>query len=171
MRLSASSIALVIMTVLVSGASSKTYYKICNKNSGKCLTPKGSSTGTVDLVQQPYNAADTQLWDVTASPDGNYLNFKSLATKSTKCVGLSGGSQEAITPAIQAPCDKKPNQDWNFSGDDYNSLTLLSRGSNFKYCLGVSGASKSNGAAVEQFKCDGKVNQKWAFTKVEVTNA
>jgi hypothetical protein len=70
MRFSASSIALVMATVLVSGASAKTYYRICNKNSGKCLTPKGFSTGTVDMVQQPYDAKDTQLWDVTASPDG-----------------------------------------------------------------------------------------------------
>jgi hypothetical protein len=175
--------ASIIAAVLIGGiaavaapataqAASVTVYRICNNNSTKCLQPQGNSTGTVNVVQQTQNTSNLfQLWLVSFS--GDYLKWTNYGTKNAtgvnKCLGVSGGSQQAIAATIQATCDGTSNQQWFQDGSVATNLRFKNRGSNNTYCLGIDGASKSNGARAMQFKCDGKVNQNWTLKKVIIT--
>jgi hypothetical protein len=142
------------------------YYKIINKNSGKCLDVSGSSTADGANVQQwEYVGGDHQKWKLEAVGDGYH---KICAKHSGKCLSIEDGGTYDGANVVQKPYyGYDTDQNWRLehvsdSGGNYKIINNRS-----SKCLNVSDNSTANGANVWQWDWWNKGNQKWKLVPVE----
>lgn len=127
------------------------------------------NTPTLPYYFHP-RTGNTRLW--IGTPQKNVFTAGSggifIDKKSSKCIGVAGGSTASNTDLRQYHCDVRrqstDNQYWS----------LIDRGSGFfsikngksGLCIGVDGASTASGARIAQYACDGATNQSWKFVSV-----
>ena len=89
-----------------------TYYQLKNANSHLCLAlaDNGSVDNGTSLVQWQCNGASDQYWHFYPRHSQGPWEFHNL--RSTKCVGLGGGSTAPDATVIEWGCDGSPNQAW-----------------------------------------------------------
>ena len=93
-----------------------------------------------------------------AASAGSVLFYPLHNYNSDLCLGISGGTATAGSPAIQWTCNLSKTQSWGFpptSNGYVNAVNL------YNMCLDVNGASKAAGASVIQWYCNGGANQQW----------
>jgi hypothetical protein len=135
-----------------------TAYKVCNRNSGKCLDVYHASTSDrAQLIQYHYTGADNQRWIINQiSP----LNYRFSNVHSGLVLDIAGKSPADGTNLIQYPYNGGPNQMWSFTptGDGYYKF---SAGSNPAASLDVPGASMVDATFIEQWTWTGALSQQW----------
>ena len=94
-----------------------TPYKICNKQSGSCLSvSSGSTANNAPIVEAPYAAAASQKWMITQISPQKYkvINLNSAKALDKASRQLSKGQNIGSTDAVQETYKGAPDQLWSF---------------------------------------------------------
>ena len=140
-----------------------TNYKVCSRNSGKCLDVWNASTADgAQLVQYSLNGGNNQKWRITQVSPGHYT-FRNV--RSNKFLDISGASTGNGVPLIQWPATGSANQQWSFTptGDGYFKF---SPGSQPAASLDVKNGSTADGTTVVQWAWSGASWQQWSILPV-----
>jgi len=138
------------------------YYKIVNRNSGKCLDVESSSEEEGGNIHQwEYHGHDNQKWKLV--PAGGAC-YEIINVNSGKCLDVKGKSKETGANIHQWECHGHDNQKWKLEpvGDGYYKITNVNSGK----CVDVQGGSKDDGANIHQWEYKGHSNQKWRIEPV-----
>jgi hypothetical protein len=136
-------------------------YKVCNRNSGKCLDIESASMSDyAKVVQNTYSSAVNQKWRITQVSPGKY-NFKNV--KSGKLLDVLGGSTSNGAAMIQYAPNGGTNQQWSFTptGDGYYKFSPASRPS---ASIELSNGTTASNAVVQQWGWTGTAWQQWNIT-------
>jgi hypothetical protein len=94
-----------------------TPYKICNKQSGSCLSvASGSTADDAPIVEAPYAAAASQKWIVTQIAPQKYkvINLNSAKALDKASSPSTRGGSNGGTGVVQEPYKGTPDQLWSF---------------------------------------------------------
>ncbi len=152
------------VSVVNPSASSSTYSKIVNRNSGLVLDISGGSTSNNGLVvQNTWTGATSQQWQLVANSDGSY---KLVNRNSGKVLDSPGNSATQGTQLDQYTDTNSANQWWKLvstgSGSSYSYIVNDKNG----LYADVNGRSTAAGAEVIQYASDGGTNQQWSIVGV-----
>lgn len=145
-----------------SSSSRTVYYKIVNKNSGKCLTPYGfgASNGT-KIVQASYEANTGQQWYLVDCGNGYYMiknRYSGLV------MDITGKSTSSGAYNILYSQSGNTNQQFAISDLSGGYGTITNRNSGL--VLDISGKSTANNAYCIQYTNNGGSNQLFQFVQV-----
>lgn len=130
---------------------------IVSGSSGLCIDVfEGSVADRVKIVQSKCTDARSQQFSFDPDSGG----YRIIASHSSKCLGVGGGSLTSGAIIEQQPCKKgSPSQIWQVSGSGSSRrLKVL----HTDYCLSVSEGSVADGAHVIQYPCvAGEPNELW----------
>lgn len=153
---------LLLATILLAAwvaegeASAQSYFRLQNKNSGRCLGVNGASTAQNALLSQfTCDSGAGQYW-IYDHPDSGFPRIRNL--NSQMCIDIPGGNLNPGVQLQQFPCHTGPNQRFSFSLYGW-WFGIVSQRSGL--CLNVSGASTANGAPVVQSACGPADSQLW----------
>jgi alpha-L-fucosidase len=138
------------------------YYRIINRNSGKCIDVTGSSTADgAQIVQWTYNGGNNQQWQII-DVGGGY--FRITNRNSGKSLDVNAQSTEDGAQLIQWPYGGGNNQQWQLVdvGGGYYEIVCK----NSSKCADVTGASTADGAQIIQWTYAGGNNQQWQIIKM-----
>lgn len=140
---------------------------IVAQHSSKCLDVRGGPQATQDgaLIEQwGCTGQPNQAW--TLNDRGNQ-QYELVASNSSKCVEVIGGSTERGAGIHQATCSGAPAQLWQLRSKSANVYEIVNVPSG--RCLDVIGGptATADGALTELWDCTGAANQAWALTPPE----
>jgi alpha-L-fucosidase len=133
------------------------YYRIINRNSGKCLDVSGNGTGDgVNVDQWTSNGGQNQQWSFVAQTGGYY---EIIARNSGKALEVGGNST----------ADGGNVQQWTWIGANSQQWSLVNLGSgyyeivnrNSGKVLDVVGNGTADGVNVDQWTWNSGNNQQW----------
>jgi len=137
-----------------------TNYKVCSRNSGKCLDVSHASLSDyAQPIQFGFRGGDNQKWRITQVSPGKY-NFKNF--KSGKFLDINGGWSGNGAQLIQYSATGGVNQQWSFTptGDGFFKF---SPGSQPGASLDVVQGSTADAALVQQWTWTGSPWQQWSI--------
>ena len=137
-----------------------TDYKVCNRNSGKCLdVTQGSTENFAQLIQYHDTGRSNQHWRINQIRPGNY---RFLNVNSGKALDINNSNKANGAQLIQYTYSGSPNQMWSFTptGDGFYKF---SPGSNLAASLDVVQQSTADWAVVQQWAWNGNANQQWSI--------
>lgn len=134
-----------------------TYYRIINRNSGKCLDVVGSGTGDgVNVDQWTSNNGQNQQWSFVAQAGGYY---EIIARKSGKALEVSGNSTADGGNVQQSTWVGGNNQQWTLVDLGTGYYRIVNRNSG--KALDVVGNGTADGVNVDQWAWNNGNNQQW----------
>jgi endoglucanase len=132
--------------------STTAWYRVTNKNSGKCVDAAGSGTANGTFVQQyTCNGTNAQQWQLTATSGGYYrVTTRNSATQVWDVSGVSVADGAKIHL-------------WAYGGGNNQQWLPVSEGSGYYHfvarnsgkCLDVTGVSTADGVQLQQWACTG----------------
>jgi alpha-L-fucosidase len=134
-----------------------TYYRIINRNSGKCLDVYGNGTGDgVNVDQWTSNGGQNQQWSFVSQGSGYY---EIIARNSGKALEVGGNST----------ADGGNVQQWTWAGTNSQQWSLVNLGTgyyelvnrNSGKALDVVGSGTADGVNVDQWTWNSGNNQQW----------
>jgi hypothetical protein len=137
-----------------------TYYKVCNRATGKCLdVENASTTDFAKVLQYNYYGGDCQKWKITQVSPGKY---KFINKKSGKALDVNNGGTTNGTQIIQFTYNGQANQMWSFTptGDGFYKF---SPGSNPAGSIDVPNGTTAV-VPVVQWAWWGGTMQQWSIT-------
>ena len=84
------------------------------------------------------------------------------ARHSGLCLGVEGGSTDAVDPVVQEGCGGGASQRWTTADNGDGTVTF--RVDHTGQCLDIEGGSTADGARLIQYPCHGGTNQRFTLT-------
>jgi len=131
-------------------------YKLINRNSGKALDVKESSTANgADVIQWSAGSGNNQKWVITNMGNG----YKLINVNSQKALDVYNNSTAEGADVIQWTDSGQNNQRWNLIdlGNGYYNVVNVNSGK----LLDVDRGSLADGGNVLQWSNNGGYNQQW----------
>ena len=131
-------------------------YKLINRNSGKALDVKESSTANgADVIQWSAGSGNNQKWVITNMGNG----YKLINVNSQKALDVYNSSTAEGADVIQWTDNGQNNQRWNLIdlGNGYYNVVNVNSGK----LLDVDRGSLADGGNVLQWSNNGGYNQQW----------
>jgi hypothetical protein len=133
------------------------YYRIINRNSGKCLDVVGSGTGDgVNVDQWTSNNGQNQQWSFVAQAGGYY---EIIARNSGKALEVGGNSTADGGNVQQSTWVGGNNQQWTLVNLGTGYYRIVNRNSG--KVLDVVGNGTADGVNVDQWTWNNGNNQQW----------
>ncbi len=149
-------------TVSAESISTRVYYKIINRNSGKLLDVENATNADGGNVLQSALASQVnQQWRFVATGDGYY---RIVNRNSSKVLDLATNNGNVV----QMPDKNEKSQQWKIVDIGGGYYKIVNRSS--EKLLEVSGSSIANGGNVIQYTDNGGKNQHWYIVGLRTGN-
>jgi endoglucanase len=140
--------------------STTAWYRITNRNSGKCVDAAGAATANGTWVQQwTCNTSNAQQWQFQATSGGYYriVNRNNAA----QAIDVSGVSTADGAKVHLWTYGGGNNQQWQPVAEAGGSYRFVARHSG--RCLDVTGVSTADGVQLQQWACTGGLAQSFTL--------
>ena len=142
------------------------WYEVVNENSGLCASAAGGATTTGTAVEQlACTGATSQLWQFTATSNGDYEVLNENAESEGQAWAITGGVGATSSGDLLETAAYGGISDTNelfaataLSNGDYNFVA-----GNSGLCVDTPGASTASGVQLQQYTCNGTGAQEFSL--------